>query len=150
MNIENEKNVIHYHENNIQNIINNINKLIENNKDVLKNVVQNDFYLTSIRIERSLVEKVKELLIEDAAKAKVFPPTFSEFIRMLLLAYVLSHIENKSEKMKKREEPRIKCFVCGEPAVCMLQHFRTRRTYPVCEQHKRECLEAGWTLVSGP
>ena len=59
MNIENEKNVIHYHENNIQNIINNINKLIENNKDILKNVVQNDFYLTSIRIERSLVEKVK-------------------------------------------------------------------------------------------
>ena len=146
-----QKNVGHYHDTNTKNPLhnlNNLNNITEIRRNLPKNVGQildDHPKIMSVYLPPSLVAEVKRFILQDSVELGISPPSFSGFLRLLLINYVLSHY--KKEEVKEQEEPRITCFICGQEATCFLIHPKSEKSYPVCKRHRKSCLERGWLPV---
>lgn len=147
------ENVIHYHESNMSKhfIKLLINLIKKNNDDDSQNVLHflSDRHIVkSVYLPERLIFEAQKICIKIALDAGVQAPNFSEFMRLLLAAFVGAFSQQESAFVKceqaHEKKPQVKCFICGEPAVCMLLHPKSEKTYPVCGRHEKECLDAGW------
>jgi len=145
------ENVGHFYENAISKpLIKLLNKLIKERDSSLSEIVlhflNEPHVVRSVNLPASLPDAVMKI-----AKQELGAKSFSDFIRYLLIAYVLSHqtqINSEEEKVKE-ENLKPKCFIhtCTKGAVGFLRSPNSGKIFPVCERHLQECLESGWLLV---
>ncbi|MEM3526124.1 MAG: hypothetical protein QXV37_01810 [Candidatus Jordarchaeaceae archaeon] len=145
------ENVGQFHENIIsKSIIKLLNKLIKEKDSSLSEIVlhflNEPHIIKSVNLPASLPDAVMKI-----AKQELGVKSFSDFIRYLLIAYVLFHqtqINSEEEKVKE-ENLKPKCFIyaCTKGAVGFLRSPNSGKIFPVCERHLQECLESGWLPV---
>lgn len=84
-------------------------------------------------VEEALYEKLKRYIEERASPLRKEKIEISSMLRVSELPAPPPIVE----------EPAESCFFCGRPAVSLIMKGKIIRA--VCEQHKRDCLESGWT-----
>lgn len=101
----------------------------------------------TIYIRPSVIYFGKQALVLKSIREGVMPQSLNKFIEQFLIELICSEIKFLKNEEKQEEKTQIKCFICGKTAVCFLKHFHSLKPYPVCEVHKKECLERGWLPV---
>ena len=147
------ENVIHYHESNMSKhfIKLLINLIKKNNDDDSQNVLHflSDRHIVkSVYLPERLIFEAQKICIKIALDAGVQAPNFSEFMRLLLAAFVGAFSQQETFvkcEQAHEKKPQVRCFICKEPAVGFLKHPRSGKSFPVCSSHRERCLEAGWT-----
>lgn len=81
-----------------------------------------------LEISKILFEKVEQFL-----KEHNWPPGNSQTVL----------------EVYPKQPPAPKCHMCKADAVVKMIYIKTGKSYPICQKHKRDCLETGKWRVSG-